>query len=93
MYKEKHNTAKFTKTNSLVTQVTAKFEKAYKIPEEKIHSVYVKPHPPAFLEGRELHYKDYYVQEKDGQKKVTFLEIHANKWIHTTVSSEAIVWK
>lgn len=61
--------------------------------EVPLFSVYIKPHPPDFLEGRKLFFKDYTIENKDGKTFVVFTESNNNSFSKTVVDSEAIVWK
>ncbi|MGE8720065.1 hypothetical protein ACO2KH_01895 [Leptospira terpstrae] len=56
-------------------------------------AVYVKPHPPSFLDGRYINYINYNIREIEGRKKVIFMEKNENGFTETEVDAEAIVWK
>lgn len=68
------------------------FTKAIK-KNEQMFAVYVKPHPPNFLNGRYVTYVNYQIKEIEGKKKVIFKEKLTNGFMETEVDSEAIVWK
>lgn len=56
-------------------------------------SVYVLPHPPDFLEGRRIYFKDYYIQNLNNKQIIIFNEIKNDEWVETKVDSEAVRWK
>ncbi|MCG9876637.1 MAG: hypothetical protein MH321_17815 [Leptospiraceae bacterium] len=56
-------------------------------------SVYIMPHPPNFLEGRRLYFREYSIIESSGISKIIFQEKIGNKWQATEVDSEAVRWK
>jgi len=51
------------------------------------------PHPPHFLEGRRLYFREYTINESPGKSKIVFQEKLGNKWQATEVDSEAVRWK
>ncbi|PJZ47193.1 hypothetical protein [Leptospira brenneri] len=59
----------------------------------KVFSIFIKPHPPNFLEGRQIVFSDYEIKKADETTIVTFLEIRDGTVVKTTVDSEAILWK
>ncbi|MCE9501572.1 MAG: hypothetical protein K8R21_13890 [Leptospira sp.] len=59
----------------------------------KILSVYIMPHPPSFLEGRTLQFKDYKTENRDGKKFIVFREKRGDRFVSTKVDSEAVRWK
>lgn len=59
----------------------------------KTLSIFIKPHPPNFLEGRRITFSDFEVTKVDGATFVTFSEIQDGMVVKTTVDSEAIQWK
>jgi len=68
------------------------------LPSERIqkgtlNSVYIMPHPPHFLEGRRLYFREYTINESPGKSKIVFQEKLGNKWQATEVDSEAVRWK
>ncbi len=65
-------------------------EKSYK---ESLNSVYIMPHPPNFLDGRRLYFREYSIIESSGKSKIIFQEKIGNKWQATEVDSEAVRWK
>lgn len=58
-----------------------------------LFAVYVKPHPPSFLDGRYVNYINYRIKEIEGRKKVIFMEKNEIGFTETEVDAEAIVWK
>lgn len=61
--------------------------------KESLNSVYIMPHPPNFLDGRRLYFREYSTIESSGKSKIIFQEKIGNKWQATEVDSEAVRWK
>ncbi|MCZ8343411.1 MAG: hypothetical protein O9301_10295 [Leptospira sp.] len=65
----------------------------FKNQDHPLLSVYVLPHPPDFLEGRQIFFKDYKIESAESKQIIIFNEKKEGKWIETKVNSEAVQWK
>jgi hypothetical protein len=71
---------------SNIAQIPTKSKK-----KEKTFSVYIKPHPPLFLEGRIVYFTDFQVSKENNKNFVVFTEIQDGATVKTKVESEEMV--
>ena len=84
---------KFGQNKIHVEDLSSQKQRLNSINEPRIFTLYIKPHPPDFNEGRRIQFSDFKILVEDSGIFVIFTEIKDKKLIQTKVDSEAILWR
>jgi hypothetical protein len=90
LWKDRNLPSPVKERDGIATESGVHIEKKHSM---EYNSVYVMPHPPNFLEGRRIIFQKYAIEEKEGKRKILFLEKIGRNWQTTEVDSEAVRWK